>query len=402
VLKSRRGLLAAGLAVAVVGTIGVASTINAGAEEIADPPAAAPAAVASSAPVGDGAEGSTSSDGVSAQEAAAPAPVNTAAKPPPLLPWGAKPRPIKRGKAGLSSRALRATEADVAPADASGSVAPRGHLAPKGRLGSDSYLRSETTDIVPPEPDPDPAATVPPSGNDRKVNYIYNTGRHDGADTQGAFATMMIAKPTLKKDDYHTLSEIAVQSEDGRQIVEIGWNVDRAVNGDEDPHLFVFHWVNRKAACYNACGFVQHSKTVKPGDTLAYGSAKYFGIQFRQDGWWVAYDSEWIGYFPAQLWRDEGVTFERSGLVQFFGEVAASGPHSCTEMGTGKVPPADLVKEPDPGSAYITNVGYVDGPEVALNIYTTNSGFTVSRKSNRTFRFGGPNENGKKAAAQLC
>ena len=38
----------------------------------------------------------------------------------------------------------------------------------------------------------------------------------------------------------------------------------RRVTGDEDPHLFVYHWVNRQTSCYNACGFVQYSKTIKP------------------------------------------------------------------------------------------------------------------------------------------
>jgi len=46
VLKSRRGLLAAGLAVAVVGALGVASTLNAGAEQIAGAPDQEPVAAA--------------------------------------------------------------------------------------------------------------------------------------------------------------------------------------------------------------------------------------------------------------------------------------------------------------------------------------------------------------------
>src|SRR4051795_632677 len=72
VLKSRRGLLAAGLAVAVVGALGVASTMNAGAEQI---PGAEPIA------------------GAPDQKLAAAAPTSSAgsagsATPPTLLPWG--------------------------------------------------------------------------------------------------------------------------------------------------------------------------------------------------------------------------------------------------------------------------------------------------------------------------
>lgn len=50
-----------------------------------------------------------------------------------------------------------------------------------------------------------------------------------------------------------------VQSEDGRHIVEVGWTVDRELNGDAQPHLFVYHWVDGQATCYNGCGFVQYS-----------------------------------------------------------------------------------------------------------------------------------------------
>ena len=43
------------------------------------------------------------------------------------------------------------------------------------------------------------------------------------------------AKPALATSDYHSLAELAVQSADGNHIVEVGWNVDRVVNGDDDP-----------------------------------------------------------------------------------------------------------------------------------------------------------------------
>ncbi len=378
VLKSRRGLLAAGLAVAVVGTIGVASTVNAGAEEIAAPPAAAPAAVA-------------------AEQSAAPTESDSAPKidlkktPPALLPWGSRPHRIKKGRPGISSKALRATDADVAPADAAGSIVPKARYGPKGRSNRTTFLKSEVTEVVPPEPAP---TAPPPEGTDRKVNYIYNVGSQ-AAEAEGAYATMSIAKPKLDRYDYHTLAELAVQSGDGRQIVEIGWNVDRVVNGDDDPHLFVYHWVHRQTSCYNGCGFVQVSKNVKPGDTLAYGVAKKFGIQFIDDAWWVAYDSEWIGYFPETLWTDQGVKFNRLGLVQVFGEVAASDAKTCTEMGTGKPP-----KAKEGGSAYITNVGFVEGPLLAtLNISSSNDHFAVDPMSARTFRYGGPTDNAKMAAA---
>ena len=93
-LKSRRGLLAAGLAVAVVGALGVASTLNAGAEQIAGAPDQEPVAAAP-----------TSSDDVST--------------PPTLLPWGARPERVRKGRAGVSARTLRADGLDAASNDTS-------------------------------------------------------------------------------------------------------------------------------------------------------------------------------------------------------------------------------------------------------------------------------------------
>ena len=400
-LKSRRGLLAAGLAVAVVGTIGVASTINAGAEEITEPPAAAPAGAEQSAEPAESAaiegESAASAPAVDVSAASAAPILDTKAKPPALLPWGSRPKKVKKGRAGLSSNALRGTGAHVAAADTSGAVVSKPRLAPKGRTTDTTFLRSEVTDAPPPAPaagpgeaKAKPTTPPPPIGDQKKndVHYLYSLGRQE-AEAEGAFATLSINKPALSRYDYHSLAELAVQSKDGKQIVEIGWTVDRLVNGDDDPHLFVYHWVNRKPSCYNACGFVQHSKNIKPGDTLVPGVPKKFGILYTGNAWWVAYDSEYIGYFPETLWNDEGIEFDRAGLVQVFGEVAATEEKPCSEMGTGKNP---LIKEEEKDSAYVSGFGFTKGPPSAeLEIVSTNQDyFKVMPISGRTFRCGGP------------
>ncbi|WP_239163114.1 neprosin family prolyl endopeptidase [Paractinoplanes rishiriensis] len=345
-LKSRRGLLAAGLAVAVVGAMGVASTVSAGAEQVPGQP------VAESAP-------------------------QTEAEftPPPLLPWGERPTEIRRGRPGTSSKSLKAAGMDAAPADASGSTKPRGRYGPKGRSAKNTVLKSEETNVAPPEPPGTAEGTS-------KVTYLYNVARQE-AETDGFYTNVSIAKPYLDKADYHTLAELAVQSADGKQIVEIGWNVDRLVNGDDEPHLFVYHWVDRKTSCYNGCGFQQYSSTIKPGDRLPSDVIKKFGIQYFKDAWWVAYDSEWIGYFPEKLWNNQGITFNRSGLLQVFGEVAATSDAPCTDMGNGQ-----WSKETT--AAHLASITYLNGPPVAMNVYSTSSHYTVNPLSARTLRFGGP------------
>jgi len=406
VLKSRRGLLAAGLAVVVAGALGVASTLNAGAEQITGAPDR-PASI-----TGPDAEDDST--------------------PPAVLPWGERPERIRKGRAGANSRSLRADGFDAASNDANGSEVPRGRYAPKGRSGKNSYLKTEVTDVAPPEPSADPSATtaptatatatatatdpatttttsspsqttvatttgttltttapavatstVPPDGGESKVTYLYNVGSQM-AETDGFYTNATIGKPVLGKADYHTLAELAVQSADGQQIVEVGWNVDRVVNGDDDPHLFVYHWVNRTPSCYNGCGFEQYSKNVKPGDTLAYDVTKKFGIQYANGAWWIAFDSEWIGYFPEKLWNDQGVKFSRSGLVQVFGEVAAASDKPCTQMGNGQSP------DKSSSAAMLSSVTYLNGPTVAMTIRSTSDVYSVAALSTRSFRYGGP------------
>ena len=349
VSMSRRGLLAAGLTAAVIGSVGVVSIFNANAD---DEPAPAPAAV-------------TEAD--------------DASTPPDTLPWGAEPQKLTRARAGASSVQVAEVGADAAPSDTSGATVPRPEWAPKGTNWRSGAIRTDTTSVQPPTPPLRGAALA----DDNPVNFFYAAAsQSESAD--GAYANLVIGKPYLDSGDYHTLAEISVQSADGQQIVEVGWNVDRTVNGDSDPHLFVYHWVDRKESCYNACGWQQYSSTIKPGDTLPVGSSKRFGIMHYNDAWWVVYDTEWIGYFPDALWDGR---YTRSGLQQFFGEVAASTTKPCTDMGTGS--PATSENAARIGSIAEIDGGYVD-TNVNLNIRGIGGVYPAPIPlSTRTFRYGG-------------
>jgi hypothetical protein len=417
VLKSRRGLLAAGLAVAVVGALGVLSTLNAGAEQV-------PGQDAAKAPVAEQADATTD---VSA--------------PPATLPWGGRAERAHRGRTGASSRELHSEGLQAAP-DSNGHHVD---FSPKGRSTKTNFLKSEDTDVKPPAPaasasattsaptspvttsptaadttspadDPTttdattPAApatsaaqplaatdtpsaatsTTPPAtgGKDGKVNFLYSVGSQ-ATTADGIYAAMDIKKPTLAKGDFHTLAELAVQSADGYQTVEVGWNVDRGVNGDDDPHLFVYHWVNNQSTCYNTCGgFVPFKGGVAPGDTLPADTLKKFGIQHNDGAWWVAYDTTWVGYFPDKEWASQGVDFTQGGYFQAFGEVASSS--SCptgTQMGSG-ASASDTTN-----AARIGNVAYVNGPatpQLYMRSMTPAYGMSPLTGSTRSFRYGGP------------
>ncbi|WP_412734766.1 neprosin family prolyl endopeptidase [Krasilnikovia sp. MM14-A1259] len=366
---SRRGLLAAGLAVLTVGSMSVVFTLNAGAAENTDD-----VSVTTSQSVTDSPSATPSSSAASTS-----APDDLA--PPPALPWGGTPTDLTQAEAGASSAEVAAEGADVAPADTSGSTVPDPEFAPKGLSTRNGVVKNSTTDVVPPKP---PAFKEPVQGGGSQVNYFYSVGTQNvslgGLLFNGTYANFTIAKPELAEGDYHSLAELSVQSIDGAQVAEVGWTVDRTINGDSDPHLFVYHWVNHGQTCYNACGFVGYSQNIKPGDTLPQGVTKQLGIQHYNGAWWVAYDTEWVGYFPDSLWNGQ---FTLTGTVQYFGEVASPNSQPCTDMGNGL--PASSTS-----AARIGSVSFLSALDVNLTTYATPSLYTVNQLSNRTFRYGGP------------
>lgn len=207
-----------------------------------------------------------------------------------------------------------------------------------------------------------------------------------GAASAGAGARMKQGDPGLAAGDAHTLGEIGVQSADQKQIVEIGWTVDAAVNGDVHPRLFVFHWVDGAPTCYNGCGWVQVSATKKPGMRVTPGAMADYQIQLRGSDWWLTYDGEDLGYFPGSLWTTPYTT---AGHVQWFGEIAAAGADSCSEMGNG-------AKGTDPAAAamsglYLLTPAGAKVPAAAGPGEITNSAYwNIGQTTPTSFAFGGP------------
>ena len=370
----RRGFVAAGLAVSVVGSLGFFA-LNATAEEVADPP---PAEVVAEAPADPDEPPAFAQTGVDASQ------------PPELLPWGEEPDQVDAGPAGATSRQLAALGADIAP-----KRGPRklvAEFSPKGLTSKRTSLGRMRTNVA-----PQPPAVAAQAAPKREVNFHY-AGAYQIVSAEGTYANLVVGKPKLATDDYHTLAEIAVQAgpSTARNIVEVGWTVDRNVNeGSNDPHLFVYHWVDGKESCYNACGFVQYSRTVFPGDKLAEGTVKRMGIQFFNGAWWIAFDSEWVGYFPGALWNDR---YTRTEAIQWFGEVASSTVKPCSGMGTG-VDPKDEYASARLGTINLLNSSAP--PSVSLNVQSPQPAGTAAKSSTpvyagirtssaRTVRYGGP------------
>jgi hypothetical protein len=214
--------------------------------------------------------------------------------------------------------------------------------------------------------------------------YNYVSG-YQYVHATGASVKLTAQKPRLAFNARHSLAELAVQSADGRQIVEIGWNVDPGLYGDLSPHLFVFHWTNRVGSCYNGCGFVRTSRLVKPGQRLGVGVTHRYGLNYTLGKWWATLDGRRIGYVPESAWKIVPGGYRTAGLIQAFGEVNASSNRTCTAMGNGRYGSHS-------GSSQISGFTLI-GARVAGQLQ-----MTVTRPTSwnarvltpTSFRFGGP------------
>jgi hypothetical protein len=190
----------------------------------------------------------------------------------------------------------------------------------------------------------------------------------------------------------HSTVQIAAESADGKQIVEIGITVDNQLNGSSSvPYLFVDAWVDGVNKCFNTCGFVRVTNAdPAPHTPFVNLSSHRLAIQHFGGNWWVGdwYSNPtsstqhggWIGYYPDSVW---GGRFTRTGLVQWFGEVEASTSTPCADMGNGQFA--------GNSSAAIGGLGIFNGPAVNYFVQQTNrSYYTVGDASGNFFRYGGP------------
>lgn len=213
--------------------------------------------------------------------------------------------------------------------------------------------------------------------------FLYAGAHQRGIRVDGARGSYTVEKPALAAADYHSLGELSVADATERQIVEIGWTVDRALFGDDYPHLFVFHWVDGEPTCYNGCGFV-------PGNDPGYAvgmrlptstTPVQFSILHRGSEWLLGYNGHWVGSFPDSLW---GNRFKVGAAVQWFGEVASETPTPCTAMGNGQFGIS-------PTAARVQNIGFWPGhviPNIQINAVTPTM-YAAVRTGPTSFRYGG-------------
>jgi hypothetical protein len=229
--------------------------------------------------------------------------------------------------------------------------------------------------------------------------YFYGGGKQTVA-TDGASTQATVEKPTCTSTYcYHSLFEMALETTNGQQVVEWGWNVDFSVNGDYNPHLFSFYWVNGVPAAggYNA-NFVPAVGSTCPAGmdinadvTAGSATTRLFGVQYLSGAWWMSYKGNYCGALPGSLWTSP--TFTQAGLVQLFGEVAANDT-APTGVGMG----SDVLGSTTTGAkSYSYTLGNTvpTGVTPSLGIFNNPSVPThynaifIAPTVSRSFRYGG-------------
>jgi len=235
--------------------------------------------------------------------------------------------------------------------------------------------------------------------------YYWSSAFQDGSvpyTATGASVTMSEANPkvvekvdpTGKAGLSHSIMEMWVSTADTKQVAEIGWYKDP---GDSSPVLFATDWVNSNCMCFinpskpNATGYVQVSKTVKPGNKMPLSGSSNFAIKFinkQVQYWWNGAE---IGYVPITFWSNKGASFTSIQYVSVYGEVVngfISQP-STIQMGNGVMGNAS-------GSATFSNFTlYGATVPTKLTDFTAPTGdaashYSIGHETTTGFTVGGP------------
>lgn len=252
------------------------------------------------------------------------------------------------------------------------------------------------------------------------TTFLYAGGRQllsAGTTAQGIQSSMLVAEPFLDAvNDGHTLMEEAAKDTSTGNTIEFGWNVDFALYGDTQVHLFSGAWKNGVFLGYNASatGYVDYgSNSTDIGANLhAVATNATFTSRIKQftiqrdtsvacgsdatGGWWIRYDGAFIGCYQNSIWG-AGV-FTSVNDAEYFSEVPTfrTSGKPCSDAGNGKPGnsyTAGGLDINDP--AFFTSTSWVNSPIITSSntLWNTDANaydaFSIGSTGNRTFTLGG-------------
>jgi hypothetical protein len=202
------------------------------------------------------------------------------------------------------------------------------------------------------------------------AGYLY-VGDADTTSTTEANVDLPINAQTISdaKVDEHSLFEMSMSNEFGASgnIIEIGVTTEIGLNGDSNPHWFVYSWINGVGQGYDSSSHFVSQIGSFWGTSLSAveGTSEEVEFQFNAPNWDLDLNGTAAGYFPGSEWSG---AFTASSVTQVFGEVYQDGTFYPTLNGTVSG------YDSSGGGHLFTNV--VDAPYAQSNASQT--GFTAS------------------------
>lgn len=189
----------------------------------------------------------------------------------------------------------------------------------------------------------------PPAGHTSSVfpdgtNVNFTTFMYAGASqavvADGTIFNLEIHQPHVDAPTgIHSLAQVDVGSADGKQQVELGWEVSPEVFQDSSPHLFFDTWIDGQPDLGDPAHFVQINGSCSLYEVLPTGTTQTFVVEQSDGAWWIGYAGQWCGWFPDSVWNNRFT--QSGGNMQWFGEVDTFNDASgntvppCTDMGDG-------------------------------------------------------------------
>jgi len=182
---------------------------------------------------------------------------------------------------------------------------------------------------------PMPNEAIPPSAATVAHKYAYT---YQWVDNLGGNSALNLWKPYVnrKLGEVFSLSQqwYIGGSGSNEHTAEVGWQNFSAKYGSENSTLFIYWTADayRSTGSYNldCAAFVQTNNNWHFGgrfssySTLG-GTQKEIQIQyyFHNGNWWLALGGQWVGYYPASIYRG-GQLSRNAQLIEYGGETVGS------------------------------------------------------------------------------
>jgi len=170
--------------------------------------------------------------------------------------------------------------------------------------------------------------------NDTMAIYLYD-GEYDATQTTSAYVNLPINAQTNVVSGEHSLFEMSMSNAFGSSgdFIEIGITTDPLLNGDANPHWFVYSWVNGIGQGYDGSShFVSNIGNFWTTPlTLLEGTSDRVGFVYSASNWNLYLSGTLAGYFPGSEFSG---AFTITQVTQVFGEVFYTGGAYPTLNGT--------------------------------------------------------------------